>query len=351
MLGTLEEHQKLDWKSYVPPLVQAYNATRNEATGFSPHYLMFGWNPRLSVDAYLGVDPEDDGTSERGSYVRKLQERLQYAYKVAAREVEKNAAQNKERYDRNVKETKIEVGDRVLVRNVGLKGKHKLADRWQQEPYLVIRKPNSDIPVYEVQRDSGKGPTRILHRNLLLPFNSMPPITENTETGNGNHRNFSRMQTRSRNRFAKLHSSSESDSSDSDSTHSYNGNRYVIPQRRRRSEQISPFSTPHRPAVQPFVDRPQTVFHSPLDDSDTSVVRDRAESSITASPEYEIDRSDVIGITVPPQPQFALSSDESNGTTVTPTHHVRRPARERKPPDRYGQWLYSQTIVEPEIFV
>ncbi|KAL5005962.1 hypothetical protein ScPMuIL_017120 [Solemya velum] len=142
------------------------------------------------------------------------------------------------------------------------------------------------------------------------------------------------MQTRSRNRFAKLHSSSASDSSDSDSTHSYNGNHYVIPQQKRRSEQISPFSTPHRPVVQPFVDRPQTVFHSPLDESETSVVRDRAESSITASPEYEIDRSDVIGITVPPQPQFALSSDESNGTTVTPTLYVRRPARERKPPDR-----------------
>ena len=40
MLGTLKEDQKSDWKTYVPPLVHAYNATRHESTGFSPHYLM-----------------------------------------------------------------------------------------------------------------------------------------------------------------------------------------------------------------------------------------------------------------------------------------------------------------------
>ena len=52
MLGTLEEDQKSDWKTYIPTLVHA-NATRQENTGFSPHYLMFGRNPRLAVDAFL----------------------------------------------------------------------------------------------------------------------------------------------------------------------------------------------------------------------------------------------------------------------------------------------------------
>ena len=35
MLGTLEDHQKQDWKSYVAPLVHAYNATRHDSTFFS----------------------------------------------------------------------------------------------------------------------------------------------------------------------------------------------------------------------------------------------------------------------------------------------------------------------------
>ena len=57
MLGTLEENQKSDWKAYVAPLVQAYNCTKSESTGYSPHFLMFGWHPRLPVDAYLETFP------------------------------------------------------------------------------------------------------------------------------------------------------------------------------------------------------------------------------------------------------------------------------------------------------
>ena len=36
------------------PVVQAYNATKHDMTGFSPHYL-FGRNPRLDVDAFLEI--------------------------------------------------------------------------------------------------------------------------------------------------------------------------------------------------------------------------------------------------------------------------------------------------------
>ena len=54
MLGTLENSKKSDWKSYVQPLVHAYNATRHDTKGFSPFYLMFGRHPRLAVDAFLG---------------------------------------------------------------------------------------------------------------------------------------------------------------------------------------------------------------------------------------------------------------------------------------------------------
>ncbi|XP_033731206.1 uncharacterized protein LOC117320831, partial [Pecten maximus] len=60
MLGTIEEEQKSSWKSYVTPLVHAYNATKHETTGYSPHYLMFGWHPRLGVDAFIGIDTSSE---------------------------------------------------------------------------------------------------------------------------------------------------------------------------------------------------------------------------------------------------------------------------------------------------
>ena len=42
MLGILLEKPKSTWREQVPIFVHAYNCTRNNATGFSPYYLMFG---------------------------------------------------------------------------------------------------------------------------------------------------------------------------------------------------------------------------------------------------------------------------------------------------------------------
>ena len=42
MLGTLPDKPKSIWREQVPTLVHAYNCTKNNATGFSLHYLMFG---------------------------------------------------------------------------------------------------------------------------------------------------------------------------------------------------------------------------------------------------------------------------------------------------------------------
>ena len=41
----------------------------------------------------------------------------------------------------------------------------------------VITQKRKDIPVYEVQPESGNGRTRVLHRNLLLPCSFLPVET------------------------------------------------------------------------------------------------------------------------------------------------------------------------------
>ena len=151
MLGTLKDHQKQDWKSYVAPLVHSYNATRHDSTGYSPFFLMFGRHPRLAVDAYLGIEsPETPLVSSKEHYATKLKKRLEFAYKIASREAKKSAERNKLNYDVRVREATLDVGDRVLVRQVGLKGKHKLADKWQKDPFIVVGIPTNNIPVFRV---------------------------------------------------------------------------------------------------------------------------------------------------------------------------------------------------------
>ena len=67
----------------------------------------------------------------------------------------------------------------MLVKNVGLRGKHKIGDRWENDPYVVFDQLNSDIPVYEVRRQNTRSrKIRLLHRILLLPFMGLPRVGE-----------------------------------------------------------------------------------------------------------------------------------------------------------------------------
>jgi hypothetical protein len=64
MLGTLEDLQKSNLKAHIPALVHAYNSNRHESAGLTPHFLMFGRHPRPAIDAFLGVQPDDQLMSD-----------------------------------------------------------------------------------------------------------------------------------------------------------------------------------------------------------------------------------------------------------------------------------------------
>ena len=129
---------------------------------------------RIPVDAYLSTFKRDDQTSDHKTYAARLKERPEYTYRSAAAEASRQSTKSEAAHNQRVRDSRLEVGDTVLVRNVGLQGKHKLADRWDSNSYVVLEMPNADIPVYKVRRRDRVGPVRCLHRNLLLPFNSVP---------------------------------------------------------------------------------------------------------------------------------------------------------------------------------
>ena len=62
----------------------------------------------------------------------------------------------------------------MLIRKVGIKGKNKLADRWDKHQYIVIVVPYEGVPVYRVQCESGNSMVKTLHRYMLLPFSAIP---------------------------------------------------------------------------------------------------------------------------------------------------------------------------------
>ena len=173
MLGMLQSRKKADWKSHVAPLVHAYNACAHATTKKSPFFLMFGRNPRLPIDLALDV-PDLQPKRTRQQYVDKLQERLKNAYKVAAEEAGKQTTDQKKGYDRRARAGVLQIGDRVLVKLLAFDGKHKIADKYEEYPYIVVEQQDSSVPVYTVRREDGQGRKKVLHRNHLLPISDLP---------------------------------------------------------------------------------------------------------------------------------------------------------------------------------
>ena len=136
---------------------------------------MFGRHPRLAIDAFLGITPDTLSSTKSTEYVRKLRQRLDFAYRKAQKQAKKTGAVYKHHHDETSRSSVLMTGDLVVVQKVGVKGKHKIGDKWEHDPYIVISHPNDDIPVYEVRRDNSRAKkTRLLHRTLLLPFVGLP---------------------------------------------------------------------------------------------------------------------------------------------------------------------------------
>ena len=150
MLGTLPEEFKVEWTNHVNTLMYVYNCTRSNASGFSPYYLLYGRHPLLPIDIEFGVMTPDLNEIVTSKYVKELQKRLEYAFKKAAKFSKKEALRSKKRYDKSAKSSKLEPGDLVLVRKKGFQEKHKISDRWEHDPYEVVKQRQDGLPVFVV---------------------------------------------------------------------------------------------------------------------------------------------------------------------------------------------------------
>ena len=121
MLRTLTESKKHKWKDSLNKVVHAYNATRNDATGFSPFYLLFGRSPRLPVDLMFGLSREETGMNH-SEYTVKWKVAMKEAYELARQNISKSAGDAKKQYYRKVRFSNLQPGDRVLVRNLSERG-------------------------------------------------------------------------------------------------------------------------------------------------------------------------------------------------------------------------------------
>ena len=57
---------------------------------------------------------------------------------------------------------------------LAFEGKHKLSNKWEDRPYVVLEHSNPEMPVYVVRREDGIRKTRTLHRNHLFHVSDLP---------------------------------------------------------------------------------------------------------------------------------------------------------------------------------
>ena len=178
MLRTLPESYKSSWHEHLNKVTHAYNCTRNDSTGFSPFYLLFGRHPRLPIDIVFNMGHHSPVNSY-SDYVNKWKNAMEEAYAIASRCSRAAGERNKANYDLKAKSVDLQPNDRVLVRNLSERGgPGKLRSYWEKDVHRVIRRKDNMSPVYEVQRENGTGPVRVLHRNLLFQCNDLPVDTD-----------------------------------------------------------------------------------------------------------------------------------------------------------------------------
>ena len=89
-------------------------------------------------------------------YVDKLRSHLKWSYKVTHETNLKEIKRNKRIYDKDISCSKMELGGLVLVRHKNFGGNHKIQDRWENVPYVVMEKPYSCVQQEMLELDCEK---------------------------------------------------------------------------------------------------------------------------------------------------------------------------------------------------
>lgn len=121
------------------------------------------------MDLAFGTSLDHTSAISYKGYVDRLRKSLKTAYDKAQVTSDRRGSRNKKNFDLKVRVQDLQPGDRVLLRNLGISGKHKLADRWKSQPFVICKRLPG-LPVYDIRLEGSSGPIKTWHRNHLLPL-------------------------------------------------------------------------------------------------------------------------------------------------------------------------------------
>lgn len=170
-------------------------------------------------------------------------------------------------YDHKVREATLNEDGRVLIRQMAFKGKHKLADKWATDHYVVVSMPNKDVHVSKIESDYSI--TKTLHRTMLLPFSAIRGISEINTPPSHIEKPHARTRSNTTARQASVPCS--------DSEHSSDSEQYDI------SVPVQSYKNPNRRRSRNGSTHPHTSFQDHRLDSNLSVLSDTPSPHIISN--------------------------------------------------------------------
>ena len=133
----------------------------------------------MPIDIEYGVSLTDS-YSDCKSYAAKLEHHLKWAYEAAQKYIDKETTRYKKYYDKNFHCAILRKGDLVLVQINKFGTDHKIADKWEQDPWEVLSQ-KADSPLLTI-RNVTTNKIRELHRNMLFPLRLVDPEGHQKDT-------------------------------------------------------------------------------------------------------------------------------------------------------------------------
>ena len=159
-LSKLQDKETNNWDEFLSAIVFAYNTGIHKSTRFSPYELVFGRPPRLPIHPQLS----HFSFSTPNDYFLQLQQSLKYFHHFARSNNQRQHERNKTYYNTNRSDPHYRIGDRVLMRVHGLKG--KLDPPFSTVPQIIVEIHH---PIYII-RDELTGSDSRVHVADLRPL-------------------------------------------------------------------------------------------------------------------------------------------------------------------------------------
>src|SRR5688572_22623507 len=164
----IPKDENKEWDDYVNAVLLAYRTKKHETTGFTPFYLVYGRQARLPIELMVDSTVNDEKELQVALMERAfhIMERMDSDIGIVRERIKEKQKAQKKRYDEKGISEKLNIGDKVLVKQTHLCNNMsaKLESQWIG-PYYIHNVLEQNV--YKLRDMDGQLVKGVVHENHL----------------------------------------------------------------------------------------------------------------------------------------------------------------------------------------